>query len=79
MDISDQFQRKLDAVACYKSQFDSTPESKQIFVPGIDVFEFLKVQDRNYGMQIRREYAEPYVVLEAIELVNPMEMSVASI
>jgi bacillithiol biosynthesis deacetylase BshB1 len=79
VDISSQFERKLQAIACYQSQFDKSDASKQIFVPGIDIYEFLKTRDRSYGMRIRKEYAEPYIVQEIIEVDDPMMMPVASI
>jgi bacillithiol biosynthesis deacetylase BshB1 len=79
VDISNQFDRKLEAVSCYGSQFDRTPESKQIFSPGIDIFEFLRTRDRAYGIQIRRQYGEPYVVSEMIEIDDPMKMTVPSV
>jgi len=79
VDVSDQFERKLEAVKCYNSQFDSTDVARQIFVPGIDIFEFLRTRDRAYGMQIRKQYAEPYVQQEIMEVSDPVLMPVASI
>ena len=79
VDISDQFERKLEAVGCYRSQFDKGDVSRQIFVPGIDIYEFLKTQDRMYGMQIRKQYAEPYTIHETIEIDDPVKMPVPSI
>ncbi|MFH1894150.1 MAG: bacillithiol biosynthesis deacetylase BshB1 [Candidatus Zixiibacteriota bacterium] len=79
VDISDQFERKLEAVKCYMSQFDPSCESKQIFVPGIDIYDFIRTRDREYGMQIRKQYAEPYVIKETIEIDDPVRMLVASI
>jgi len=79
VDISDQFERKLEVVGCYRSQFDRSDVSRQIFVPGIDIFEFLRTQDRAYGMQIRKQYAEPYAIHETMEVDDPVKMPVASI
>lgn len=79
VDTSDQFERKLEAVGCYTSQFDKTNLSRQIFVPGIDIYEFLRTRDRAYGMQIRKQYAEPYAIEEVFEIDDPMKMLVASI
>lgn len=79
VDISEQFERKLESVRCYMSQFDPSSESKQIFVPGIDIYEYIRTRDREYGMQIRKQYAEPYVVKEIIEIDDPVTMPVASI
>jgi bacillithiol biosynthesis deacetylase BshB1 len=77
VDISGQFERKLEAIRSYASQFDS--DDNQIFVPGVDVFEFVRTRDRAYGIQIRKEYAEPYIIKERIEIDDPLKMSVASV
>ncbi len=79
VDISDQFERKLKAIACYQSQFDRSDASKQVFVPGIDIYEYVRTMDRAYGMRIRKQYAEPYVVYETMEVDDPMKMPVASV
>lgn len=79
VDISDQHNRKLEAVRAYKSQFDGTPGSKQIFHPGADIFEYIKTRDRNLGLNIKSEYAEPYFIKEPLALDDPMKLSVKSI
>jgi bacillithiol biosynthesis deacetylase BshB1 len=79
VDISDQFERKIEAIKCYASQFDPESSINQIFVPGIDVFEYVRTRDRTYGMQIRKHYAEPYVITEQIAIDDPLKMPTASI
>jgi hypothetical protein len=50
-----------------------------MFIPGIDIYEYLKTMDRAYGMRIRKQYAEPYVVQETMEIEDPVKMPVASV
>ena len=79
IDISEQFERKIEAVRCYKSQFDNTPESKQIFHPGTDVFDYIKTRDHNQGLTIRAEYAEAYIQKEPMQIDDPMGLKVRSV
>jgi bacillithiol biosynthesis deacetylase BshB1 len=79
VDVSDQFQRKLESVRAYKSQFDGTPQSKEIFKPGVDIFEFMTVTAQYYGQMVGVQYAEAYSIKENILIDDPSEMPVRSI
>jgi len=79
VDVSDQMERKLDAVRAYKSQFDGSPESKQIFKPGVHIFDFMKITARHYGHLVGLEYAEAFTIKENILIDDPSEMPVKSI
>ncbi len=79
LDISDQFGRKIEAVKCYRSQFEGTGERNQIFVQGLDVFDYLRTQDHSAGQKIRKEYAETYIVKDLLEVEDPMKLPVASV
>jgi len=79
VDISDQFERKIETVKCYRSQFEGTGEKNQIFVKGIDVFDFLQTQDHAAGQKIHKGYAEGYIVMEPLEVEDPIKLLVASV
>jgi N-acetylglucosamine malate deacetylase 1 len=79
VDVTDQFQRKLESVRAYKSQFDGSPQSKQIFKPGVDIFEFMTVTAQYYGQMVGVQYAEAYSIKENILIDDPAEMPVRSI
>jgi len=79
VDVSDQFQRKLESVGAYKSQFDGTPQSKQIFKPGVDIFEYMAVSARYYGHMVGVNFAEAFSIKENILIDDPSEMPVRSI
>jgi len=79
VDITDQFERKLEAVRCYKTQFDDTPEAKEIFSPGTDIFEYMKIQDRRLGIDIKTLYAEAYIQKETVQVDDPMTLKVRSV
>lgn len=79
VDVTDQFQRKLESVRAYKSQFDGTPQSKEIFKPGTDIFEYMTVTARYYGQMLGVKYAEAFTIKENILIDDPSEMPVRSI
>jgi bacillithiol biosynthesis deacetylase BshB1 len=59
MDISEQFQKKIDAAKCYESQFIVNPKNK-------GVFEYVEGRDRYLGGLIGQVYAEPFYSKEAL-------------
>ncbi len=79
VDITDQFERKKRAVACYGSQFQETGSGKVVFPPAGDIYEFMEITARHYGYFIRKKYGEAFVIKEMMEIDDPMEMSVPSI
>jgi len=79
VDVTDQFDRKLKAVAAYKSQFDGTPSSREIYRPGVDIFEYMTITARHYGNRVGVKYAEAFAIKESILIDNPISMPVRSI
>ncbi len=79
VDITDQLDRKLKAVAAYKSQFDGTPQSREIYKPGVDIFDFMTITAAQYGFQVGVKYAEAFTIKENILIDDPSAMPVRSI
>ncbi len=79
VDITGQMERKLAAVRAYKSQFDSTPESKMIYKPGVDIFEYMTITAAFYGHKVNVKYAEAFAIKENILIDDPADMPVRSI
>jgi len=79
IDISAQMDRKLKAVRAYRSQFDGSPESWQIFKPGVGIFEYMAVTARHYGHMVGVDYAEAFCIRENILIDDPQTMPVRSI
>ncbi len=79
VDITNQFERKKRAVACYESQFREMGSGKVVFPPAGDISEFMEVTARHYGYLIRKKYGEAFAVKEMMEIDDPMKMSVPSI
>lgn len=60
-DISDFLNAKLEAVACYNSQFAQNPNNS-------GVFERLRTEAAHWGLQTGTAYGEPFVCRENIKL-----------
>ena len=93
VDITDSFQQKCEAVACYVSQFGKTggegvfrdrfipPDvtNKDIFAPGLNIFEMMQVRAMQLGQLVGVRYAEAYTIKEQILIDDPISMPVKSI
>jgi bacillithiol biosynthesis deacetylase BshB1 len=79
IDITDQFERKVDAVKCYRSQFRVDDGENKVFIPGVDIFEYMRVKDREMGMRIRVGYAEAYIQKELVAVDDPLLLGGVSI
>jgi N-acetylglucosamine malate deacetylase 1 len=63
LDISDRMERKLESVACYRSQFNEERANT-------GVLDAIRTVAAYWGTRIRRPYGEPFASKEAIGLTN---------
>ncbi|MCB0335719.1 MAG: bacillithiol biosynthesis deacetylase BshB1 [Bdellovibrionales bacterium] len=62
-DISEYFQKKIEALKCYHSQFTANPKNQV-------VFEMLQTENAYWGMQAGARYGEPFVCKEILKASN---------
>jgi bacillithiol biosynthesis deacetylase BshB1 len=79
VDIAEQFERKMEAVRCYASQFDGTDSAGEIFPTGQDLYDLIEIQNRHYGSLIRRPYGEPFWTEETVAVDDVVELGVRSL
>lgn len=79
VDISEQFETKCKAVAAYASQFGSNYTTRQIFQPGLDIFELMRTRASQLGQLVGVEYAEAFTIKEQILIDDPQKMPVRSL
>lgn len=79
VDITAQFERKIEAVKCYRSQFSVDDANNKVFIPGVDIFEYMRIKDRELGIRIRAGYAEGYVQKELMIVDDPLRLGGTSI
>jgi bacillithiol biosynthesis deacetylase BshB1 len=79
IDISSQFDRRMEALFCYASQYGDSDFASGLFPSRVEVQERLAAVARFYGNLIGVKYGEPYVVKEAIQIDDIVAMPVRSI
>ena len=80
VDISPYFERKLEAIHCFASQFhgDMTAIMK-LFPAWAKLIDRIRTQCRFYGHQMGVEYAEPFLIKEVISVDDVVDIAVPSI
>jgi bacillithiol biosynthesis deacetylase BshB1 len=79
VDITDQFDRKLQSIRCYSSQFEGVHQAGEAFPTGQPLYDLVDVQSRHYGSLIRRGYGEPFFTEETVEIDDVARMRVRSL
>lgn len=79
VDISGQFETKLDAIRCYASQFTGAKAAGEIFPTGQDLYQLVRVQNAHYGSLIRTAYGEPFMTYETVRIEDVVRMGVRSV
>jgi len=79
LDISDVFERKLDAIRAFHSQVDGRSALGDVF-PGGDrpIADQIRALHATWGSWIRRPYGEPYWTRETMAVDNLATLGVAS-
>jgi bacillithiol biosynthesis deacetylase BshB1 len=78
VDISEEFDDKMAAIRCYRSQFDGANAAGELFPTGQDLYELVRVQSAHYGSLIRCAYGEPYFTWETVRIDDVVAMGVST-
>jgi len=80
VDISGHFDRKMEAVDCFVSQFEGDMgEIMKLFPAWGRLIDRIRTQCAFYGHQVGVEYAEPFVVKEVVVIDDIVNMPAPSI
>jgi bacillithiol biosynthesis deacetylase BshB1 len=80
VDISGFFQKKLEAILCFASQFSGDMKAiTELYPAWGKLVDQITTQCKYYGHSIGVEYAEPYIVKEVLAIDDVVNMPVASI
>jgi N-acetylglucosamine malate deacetylase 1 len=79
VDISAQFERRMDALLSYASQYGESSEGATLFPTEAEIRERLGAIARFYGNQVGVKYGEPFVIKEQIRIDDIVTMPVRSI
>ena len=78
VDITAQFERKMQAIRCYASQFDGAKNAGEIFPTGQDLYGLVEIQNAHYGSLIRTRYGEPFFTHETVRIDDVVALDVQS-
>ncbi len=78
VDISEEFEEKMEAIRCYASQFDGKMAAGEIFPAGGDIYENVRMHCARYGSLIRTAFGEPFLTHETIRVDDVVGMGVRS-
>jgi len=78
VDVTEQFDRKMEAVRCYGSQFEGVDRAGEVHPTGRSLYERVETELRHYGSLIRRPYGEPFWTEETVRVDDPVRPGVAT-
>ena len=79
VDITAEFDAKLEAIRCYASQFDGKMAAGEIFPAGDDIYDNVRMHCARAGSLIRTAYGEPFFTHETVRIDDVVGMGVRSI
>jgi bacillithiol biosynthesis deacetylase BshB1 len=79
VDISRQFERRLQALLTYTSQYGDTSVASELFPSHVEIRERLASIARFYGNLIGVKYGEPFVIKECMQVDDIIALPVRSL
>ena len=78
VDISEQFERKLNAIRSYVSQFIDATQAGEVYPTGEPLLDVVTHHAAYYGSLIRCRYGEPYWTEETMRVDDIMSLDVST-
>lgn len=78
VDISETFEKKLEAVMCYASQFDGATQAGEVLPNGEQLYDIIRHQAAHYGSLIRTRYGEPFFTTETMRVDDVAALEVST-
>ena len=78
VDISAQFERKLQAIKCYGSQFDGATQAGEVYPNGESLYDMVAHHAAHYGSRTRARYGEPYYTDETMRVDDVTSLGVST-
>lgn len=78
VDISEDFERKMEAVRCYGSQFDEAIQAGEVYPNGEPLYDVITHYAAYYGTLIRTRYGEPFFTTEMMRVDDVAALEVAT-
>ncbi|MEP6999322.1 MAG: bacillithiol biosynthesis deacetylase BshB1 [bacterium] len=68
VDISAEFEQKMNAIRCYASQFDGATQAGEVYPTGEPLYDVVTHYAATYGSLIRTQYGEPFFTTEMMRV-----------
>jgi bacillithiol biosynthesis deacetylase BshB1 len=78
VDISDEFEQKLQAIKCFATQFDGATQAGEVYPTGESLYDTIRTQSAGYGAMIRRRYGEPFFTAETMRVDDIAALEVST-
>lgn len=78
VDISDEFEQKLEAIRCYETQFAGATQAGEVYPNGDPLEVVARHYAAYYGALIRRRYGEPYLTTEMMSVDDVLALEVST-
>ena len=77
VDVTDEFELKMQAVRCYASQFDGALQAGEVYPTGEPLYDVVTHYGAYYGSLIRARYGEPFFTTEMMRVddIGMLEVS----
>ena len=79
VDISAEFERKLEAIRCYASQFEGALQAGEVYPTGEPLYDVVRHQASYYGALIRTQYGEPFFTTEMMRVDDVVALEVSTL
>jgi bacillithiol biosynthesis deacetylase BshB1 len=78
VDVTNELEAKLEAVQCYRSQFDGLTQAGEVYPNGEPLVDIMRHQAAHYGSLIRVRYGEPFHTTETMRVDDVVSLHVAT-
>ena len=79
VDISESFEKKLDAIRCFASQFTDVNQAGEVYPNGEPLLDLIRHHAAHYGSMIRARYGEPFHTTETMRVDDITKLEVATL
>jgi bacillithiol biosynthesis deacetylase BshB1 len=79
VDVSQQFERRMESLLAYRSQYGQVTEGATLFPDDAEIRDRLSATARFYGNLIGVKYGEPFVVKETMRVDDVISLQVRSL
>ena len=78
VDVSAEFEQKMQAIRCYASQFEGVTQAGEVMPNGDSLFDVVRHYASYYGTLIRCRYGEPFSTTETMIVDDVVSMGVST-